>query len=250
MIKSTFIGGVVVGLFAACATAFAQEPAPEAAPAPAEAAPAPAPAPAAAANGAASGPHGAIELGLRIGFGYPLGNEGAVPGTANASLHDDVSGMIPIWIDAGFRANPNVYVGIFFQYGFAFVNNNQNPDCAQSGVSCSAKDLRLGLNVHYHFSPGESFDPWVGLGAGYEWLALDESGGGASVSLTGSGFEFGNLQLGGDFAVAPNFGIGPFLTVTLAEYSHLSGAIDTDLSPKSIHSWVMGGVRGVFDIGL
>ena len=97
-------------------------------------------------------------------------------------------------------------------------------------MSCSAKDLRLGLNVHYHFSPGESFDPWVGLGAGYEWLVLDESAGGVSVSETASGFEFGNLQLGGDFAVAPNFGIGPFFTFTLAQYSHLGGAIDTDLA--------------------
>lgn len=244
MIRATFIGGVVIGLFATCATALAQGAVPDAEPAPGEAAPAP------ASNGAGIRPRGAIEVGLRLGFGYPLGNEGAVAGANNASLHDDVSGMIPIWLDAGFRANPNVYVGIFFQYGFTFVNNNQNPDCAQSGVSCSAKDLRLGINVHYHFSPGESFDPWVGVGAGYEWLALDASVGTVSASATAGGFEFGNLQLGGDFAVAPNFGIGPFFTVTLAEYRHLSGTMDADLATKSIHSWVMGGVRGVFDIGL
>jgi outer membrane protein W len=176
-----------------------------------------------------------------------VGSEGAVAGASNNSLHDDISGMIPVWIDAGWRANPNVYVGLFFQYGFAFVNNDQNPDCAQSGVSCSAKDLRLGVNVHYHFSPGQSFDPWVGVGAGYEWLTLDASVGSTSLSQTAGGFEFGNLQLGGDFAVAPNFGIGPFFAVTLAEYNHLS---DADLGTKSIHGWLMGGVRGVFDIGL
>ena len=58
------------------------------------------------------------------------------------------------------------------------------------------------------------------------------------------------FQLGGDFSVAPNFAIGPFFAFTVAEYSHLGGTIDTDLATKSIHSWVMGGVRGVFDIGL
>jgi hypothetical protein len=240
MIKSTFIGGLVMGLFAICATALAQEAVPEVEPEPGAPVPAPAPLPSGA----------AIELGLRIGFGYPVGNEGAVAGSNNTSLHDDISGMIPIWIDAGFRANPNVYVGVFFQYAFAFVNNNQNPDCAQSGVSCSAKDLRLGLDAHYHFSPGESLDPWVGVGAGYEWLALDESSGALSVSETASGFEFVNLQLGGDFSVAPNFGVGPFFAFTLAEYSHVGGTIDTDLATKSIHGWMMGGVRGVFDIGL
>jgi opacity protein-like surface antigen len=247
MMKSTFIGSLVVGLFAMCGTAVAQEPVPEVEPAPGAAAPAPAMAAAPAPSGAAGGSRGAIELGLRIGFGYPVGNEGAVAGSSNTSLHNDISGMIPVWIDAGFRANPNVYVGAFFQYGFAFVNNDQNPDCAQSGVSCSAKDLRLGVNVHYHFSPGQSFDPWVGVGAGYEWLTLDASVGSTSLSQTAGGFEFGNLQLGGDFAVAPNFGIGPFFAVTLAEYNHLS---DADLGTKSIHGWLMGGVRGVFDIGL
>ncbi len=248
MTQSTFIGALVVGLFATGATALAQEPVPEVEPAPGAAAPAqtaPAPAPS-----GAVGPRGAIELGLRIGYGYPVGNEGAVPGSNNTSLHDDISGLIPIWIDAGFRPNPNVYLGVFFQYAFAFVNNDQNPDCAQSGVSCSAKDLRLGLDAHYHFSPGESLDPWVGVGAGYEWLVLDESAGAVSVSETASGFEFVNLQIGGDFAVAPNVGIGPFFAFTLAEYSHLGGAIDTDLATKSIHGWMMGGVRGVFDLGL
>jgi outer membrane protein W len=157
--------------------------------------------------------------------------------------------MIPIWIDAGFRANPNIYVGLFFQYGFAFVNTDANADCTQ-GISCSATDVRLGLNLHYHFNPGTSFDPWLGVGAGYEWLSLNASEDGVSASETASGFEFANFQLGGDFAVAPNFGIGPFFTVTLAEYRSLSGAMDADLATKSIHAWVMGGVRGVFDVGL
>src|SRR4051812_45264641 len=99
MIKSTLIGSLVLGLVATCATAVAQEPVPEGEPAPGAAAPAAATAPAAAPNGAATGSRGAIELGLRIGFGYPLGNEGAVAGSNNASLYDDVSGMIPLWID-------------------------------------------------------------------------------------------------------------------------------------------------------
>ena len=99
-------------------------------------------------------------------------------------------------------------------------------------------------------APAESFDPWVGAGAGYEWLSFESSANGGSLSATAGGFEFGNLQLGGDFAVAPNFGIGPFFTITLAEYRHISGTFNDDLATKSIHSWLIGGVRGVFDIGL
>ena len=146
MVKSTFIGLVVMGSFATSATAVAQEPvpevepvpeaapeveptpeaAPEVEPTPEAAAPAPVATSAPASNGVATA-RGAIELGLRVGYGYPVGNEGAIAGASNTSLHDESSGMIPLWIDAGFRANPNVYIGVFFQYGFAFVNKGQNP---------------------------------------------------------------------------------------------------------------------------
>ena len=35
------------------------------------------------------------------------------------------------------------------------------------GVSCSASDIRLGVNVHYHFAPGQAFGgaAWPGPGA-------------------------------------------------------------------------------------
>ncbi len=47
--------------------------------------PTPTPAPAPVPNGAV-GPRGAIELGLRIGFGYPVGDEGAVAGSSTPAF--------------------------------------------------------------------------------------------------------------------------------------------------------------------
>src|ERR1700687_2292393 len=72
----------------------------------------------------------AIELGLRAGYSAPLGDTTG-PGTnafrvngstltttrPGASLSDAVSGRIPLWADAGARIGPNLYVGVFFQYG-------------------------------------------------------------------------------------------------------------------------------------
>jgi hypothetical protein len=61
---------------------------------------------------------GAIEIGLRLGVGFPLGHEGATAGATNDKLSDDLKAIIPIAIDAGYRINPTVYVGLLFQYGF------------------------------------------------------------------------------------------------------------------------------------
>jgi opacity protein-like surface antigen len=200
---------------------------------------------------AAPSDHG-LELGLRVGYGIPAGKEGAIPGMTNDNLSADVSGIIPIQVDGGYRFNQNVYLGLSFQYAPGLVNNSNSANAfCQTGFDCSASDLRLGLNVNYHFGMGPPFDPWVGLGVGYEWLMLSASGGGISVDATASGFEFANLQLGGDFPVNPNFVVGPFFAVSIGQYRSISispGGGDQDLNPKSVHEWFLFGVRAAFDI--
>jgi outer membrane protein W len=195
--------------------------------------------------------HG-VELGLRLGYGIPAGKEGAMPGTANANLSDDVSGIVPIQVDAGYRVNQNVYLGGVFQYAPGIVGSGGNSVC-QGGVDCSVSNMRLGLNLNYHFGINTSFDPWVGLGVGYEWLMLSASQGSTSADLTGSGFEFANLQLGGDIPVSPNVVVGPFFAVSIGQYrsTSISGggmSLDQDLNPKSIHEWFMFGVRFAYDV--
>jgi opacity protein-like surface antigen len=199
---------------------------------------------------------GAIEFGARVGFGVPLGSEGRTAGdTASNNLSDDLSAVLPLWLDVGYRINPNVYVGAFFQYAFGFINNDQNPMCSQSGVSCSASDIRLGANVHYHFSPGQPFDPWFGLGVGYEWLKLGVSATGNSADVTAGAIEFANLQLGGDFMVSPTFSCGPFVSFSLGQYQSIkvSGggmSINMDITDKAMHEWLLFGFKGAFDIGI
>src|SRR5579863_7572530 len=91
---------------------------------------------------------GAVSLGLRSGYSLPMGD--AVGGGSGA-LSDGISGMVPIWIDAGYKLNPNMYIGADFQYGIAFVNTGKQPSCNMSGFSCSANDLMFGADFHYHF---------------------------------------------------------------------------------------------------
>jgi len=201
---------------------------------------------------------GAIEVGLRAGFGLPFGSEGTTASDASdTKLSDDLKGIIPIQVDAGYRINPKIYVGLSFQYGFGLINtdNSNNADCNSSGFSCSASDVNVGVNAHYHFLPGQAFDPWVGLGAGYEWLSFSVSGGGQEATVTGTGFEFGQAQVGGDFQAARNLGIGPFASFSFGQYGNANlsqggSSMDMSITSKSFHEWLELGVRGVYDIGL
>src|SRR6185369_970130 len=206
-----------------------------------------------------------LALGLRVGYGIPMGDTGGVTGkeSSNVALHDVVSGMVPLWFDVGYRFTPALYAGAFFQYGFAFVNDQRNASCYQ-GVSCSAHDIAFGANLHYHAQPQGIFDPWLGAGVGYEVLAVNESG--TSISLGTSlpverswkakGFQFLILEAGGDFKATPDLAVGPFVNFALGQYGRWSNHQTIAGTPEdqsgdlhgATHEWLTLGVRGQYNL--
>ena len=188
---------------------------------------------------------GKIKLGLRLGYGLPLGDA-----AKDAPLNDIVTGKIPIWLDLGYMVTDNLMVGLYGQYALGMYK-----DCPD-GASCSASVIRFGLQGQYFLSPGESLNPWVGLGIGYEMLNTSAEAGGVEAKFNVKGFEFLNLQGGADFAVADNIGIGPFASFSVGQYS--SGefttvgptgtpvTVDGDIDEKAMHMWLVLGVRGMF----
>jgi len=212
-----------------------------------------------------------IEVGLRTGYALPFGNvtgnQGVYgPGYTPApstSLSDIFNGVLPIWVDAGYRLNPSLFIGAYFQYGIAFINTSkasgpQQGGCNASGVSCTGSDMMFGLQAHYHLMPDAAFDPWAGLGIGYEIANVSVSSGGVSGNVSTSGFQFFNVQAGGDYKATPNLGIGPFVMFSLGQYSNCSygGAYSSlgngtcTISQTALHEWLTLGVRGVYDINL
>ncbi len=198
----------------------------------------------------ASAKDSGFELGARLGYGIPMGK---LADEADSDLKDWSKRQIPLWLDLGYRANPNIFVGGYLSYGFASVGSGIGDICDQDGVDCSASDLRLGAQLQYHFMPGESTDAWGGLGVGWEHSSLSASAAGGDVTLSTSGFEFALLQGGVDFQVADSVALGPFLGLTLARFSSVNcdsdagcGDFDGDIENKAFHEWLFLGVRGAF----
>ena len=208
---------------------------------------------------------GAIEIGLRVAYAIPFGTQGTTETRRiDMKLSDAIKGMIPVEIDAGYRITPDVYVGLSFQYGLGVVNNSTNPECrgdprfspTGQSLSCSSRDLRLGANAQVHLAPGHSFDPWLGLGVGYEWLRFDVSGPliNATVDAAASGLEFANVQLGWDIVAARDVAVGPFIGVSLGHYRSISmtgpAVYPTEVTNEALHEWLEFGLRGAFDVNL
>jgi hypothetical protein len=203
---------------------------------------------------AAQEPGTGFEGGLRVGYAVPLGQ--AVGGDDDDNdLDRAIAGAIPIWADLGYRVIPELFVGLYGQYGFGFIGDELGDGCDSSDqVDCSASTLRLGLQLHYHPVPESVANPWVGLGFGYEWLTFGIEGGDSKVSFTAHGFELLNLQAGLDFKVTDNFYLGPALSFSFGQYSRISAdcsgdaecSDNPDIEEKAIHEWLMLAVRGAY----
>jgi outer membrane protein len=184
-------------------------------------------------------------LGVRTGYGVPMGS--AKSGTTLASLD---GGMIPFWLDLGYRFSPNFYLGGFFQYGLTFPPTHLCP----AGGSCDGYDLKGGIDFQYHFMPSHTFDPWAGLGVGYEVSRVFETS--ASFDESSAiyhGLQFLDVQLGADLHCSKLVPFGPFIDLSFGQFSKetLKDATGTssDIPMSStMHEWLTLGVRGQFNL--
>jgi len=186
-----------------------------------------------------------LSLGVRIGFGLPLGDA-----AEGAKLSDGVTGSVPFIFDIGYRGLgvPNLYLGAFGTWGPAFYK-----DCP-SGASCSSSVVRLGINARWHFLPQESLDPYAGLGFGYEFLNFSAEANGREANGSYKGFEFVEFQGGLDFKATPAFRVGPFVNLAMGQYStaeitsSTGTSVSGDITKTALHMWLIFGARGQFDL--
>lgn len=188
-------------------------------------------------------PDAGLTLGARFGFGAPLGRT-----SQGNDLSKTFSGTIPLQIEAGWRFNPNLYGGVYFQFAAAQLDSQMREAraCDADGVSCSSSDLRVGLDVVYTFLPAARFSPWAGFGAGFETAKLSVSQGGSTTELSWKGFELAHVTAGLDLRFWPAVRFGPFANATLARFTTREASVD---SPQgAFHGWMQFGMRAAVDL--
>ena len=206
------------------------------------------------------------QLGARIAYAVGAGSV-----YSGLSVSSSSNGALPIQIDLGWRLLPMLYVGAYGQYAPVFVKNN--PVSCPDGFSCSAQDWRFGIQADVHPLPMVRFDPYVGIGIGYEILHTGINGstdvptpagtltGTADASVVDRGWEFVTLTIGADFRANDFLGIGPFVSGSLNRYNVHNGTrvvtvngtevLNGPVDPVEhvMHEIFMFGIRGEFNPG-
>jgi hypothetical protein len=182
-----------------------------------------------------------FELATRLAFGYPTGNVDGVPGD---SMKETVTGIVPLWLDAGVRLGSQWFLGIDGIYAPTLEGQGLRSECGP----CGGEDLAVGPEVHFHVLPDAAWDPWFGLGVGAEWLRFQTDSG--SFGLIGYAY---NVQAGADTRLPAGFHVGPFVAFALGQYTSWfsagssGGSSDGSLHPLDHHEWLTLGVKGTFD---
>jgi hypothetical protein len=185
-----------------------------------------------------------FEATIRLGFSLPFGT---VTGSVGGSDYFDFTALneltlytFSVGADFGVRIAGVVFVGGYFQYAVGAPNSTYG--------SSSSSDVRLGVEILVHPLGIVAVDPWVGLGAGYEWFDVSPlSADNAYASAQFKGWELLNVQAGVDFALGSAVKLGPYVAFSIGQFDSFSGNRGTTdsfpLTDKTLHEWLTFGVR-------
>jgi hypothetical protein len=196
-------------------------------------------------------------MAFRFALAFPLGDTTGAPRDSLAARY---AWQVPVGLDIGAKVIPNLFVGGYFTYAFGAEGSdalvealcNDDDDDLENDVSCSASSLRLGLEVQYHFTPGEKMNGWIGYGAGIEsaWQRIEDSQQGYSERTRVSGYTVAQISGGLDLR-SKVVGAGPYAEVAISRYTKSSTEVNSvetasgDIEDQAWHAWLSIGIRMV-----
>jgi len=180
-------------------------------------------------------PDGAFEITLGGGYTQGFGDIGS----GQPSLRNLTAAGGELQLGLGYRINPNFLLGV---YGSGGMQSN--------GIFARGSNIytaTAGLQANYHFLPLETWDPWVGLGAGWRALWIDRPVGMESRH----GLDVARVTAGIDYRVSPQFAISPYVGVAVTVFltQELAGERSfSNVHSPNVNAWPMAGVVGRFDL--
>jgi hypothetical protein len=168
-----------------------------------------------------------FSLGARAAWAFPFGTAFEI-GSLSVDMDDFVDRNIPLWLDATLRLGGGIEIGPYFQYGFVDYKDVAGVDQG------SGENMRIGGQLNYRLTPAGGLTPWLGFGAGWEWLNSD----GDDLN----GFDV-MVQGGADFRLTEHLALGPFVAFTVGRFSDVPSGAD-----ETWHEWLQVGAKLSFDL--
>ena len=179
-----------------------------------------------------------VNLGLRTGYSIALGD---------AYAYKNISGAIPLHLDATYAITPAINAGLYFGYGIGMEGSQPLP----SSATATRSTLAYGLQANMLF-PSEGISGWAGVFGGLESAATKVTEDAKTATTTLSGWQAG-VQGGADWKVAPSFVVGPFASLAFGQYGSMevesplvTGTVD--VAERDTHAWLTIGVRGSYGL--
>ena len=184
-----------------------------------------------------------LELGMRAGYGVPMGKVDTLEGD---SLRQTVSSTIPVGAEIGYRLDSSLLLGVYGVYSFASPAEALSDECSSQGRRCSIGDERVGVQAQIHGSLSNRWDPWVGIGTGYEWMQVHTG----ATTLIARGWEIAQVETGVNVKALDSFGLGPFIALAVGEYDteSLPGTRTTSVTNKAFHEWLVFGLQFALEL--
>jgi hypothetical protein len=113
---------------------------------------------------------------------------------------------------------------------------------------CSSSTFAAGPFLRYHLVQGVRFDPWVSAGLGYRATTVSAP----ATSLAYGGLDLLHIQVGGDWYVARNLGVGPMLDLGAGWYASrpataAAAGAAAGRGDAAAYYWFTVGARLTFD---
>ncbi len=145
-------------------------------------------------------------------------------------------------VQVGYRITPNLVSGL---YG-TFEAFSTGDDFSES--THDAGGASIGLKSDWHFRPAHAVDPWISLGGGFRWLAVDHDN---TDTVRLRGVDLVRLGVGVDYRITPSFAISPSVTATATRYLQTETAMTDgyeDIDDKQISWTFSAGLLGRFNL--
>jgi hypothetical protein len=186
----------------------------------------------------------------RVGISLPFGDAYRTSTGSSVSVAENSTASIPLQLDLGVTLARHYFVGAYGQYRFGLLKAGVCPE----GLSCSETGARAGAEFIYSLGTHSSgIGAWVGVGSGWEWSMSKGSSPGGSATVTLSGWEIAQLQIGVDAWLTRAMRMGYYISGSVGQFSRIdlsdgTGSGSVSIPEKALHTWLEMGFKTTFDL--